>query len=240
MGILFAVVLFISYGVNGPLHPKGVQAADHTHAFDSYCNPFQYGASNVFESSRTIVRESMRIEDVVAGIALVLMLSTGLLLTRSGRNLKAMSYLLSQPVTTNNVSRDIVLPNSIIASVTLIGLIVASVGACFLYYPPTQEVRKEMVAINAEINGATASRLWENVAFLIPQQEDWGHKLLVGNYLRRTELTRFQKLKLKVYLSKLELLEHACEDRETVEADRWRGQSMRAFERFKGSLLEVR
>ncbi len=34
----------ISYGVDGPLLPHGVEPADHTHAFDNYCNPFSQGA----------------------------------------------------------------------------------------------------------------------------------------------------------------------------------------------------
>ncbi|MGE3779884.1 MAG: permease, partial [Pirellulaceae bacterium] len=44
-GILVAVVIALSYGVDQPLYPHGVEPAGHTHAFDIYCCPFPDGTT---------------------------------------------------------------------------------------------------------------------------------------------------------------------------------------------------
>jgi hypothetical protein len=43
-------------------------------------------------------------------------------------------------------------------------------------------------------------------------------------------------MRMKVFLSKLELLEHACEDRDAKEADHWNRQVNTSLNRFKKSL----
>jgi uncharacterized protein len=234
--LLAAVVLAISYGVNGPLHPKGVQSADHTHAFDGYCNPFILNATNVPASAIQTVRDSTKLEDVIAGIAALVLLAVGGIRRRFDPQQKLMGFLTKRAEGIAKVSNDIILPNSVIAAVTLVGLVLASIGACFLYYQPVNEIKKEMTALQADLFSSVAGREWDTAAFLIVQQEDWAHKLVVGQYLRRQSLNRFQKMRMKVFLSKLELLEHACEDRDAKEADHWNRQVNTSLNRFKKSL----
>lgn len=234
--ILVAVVLAISYGVNGPLHPKGVQSADHTHAFDGYCNPYNFGSMNVVESSWKSVKDACVGENVVACIAAGLFALIGWLLAKWDPKQTIMSFLLRTNQVADGMRRDIVLPNSVIAAVTLVGLVLASIGGCYLYYPPMSEVRKELSFLQAELNSAVGGSHWDEVAFLIPQQEDWAHKMVVGNYLRQTPLNRFQEMRLKVFLSKLEMLEHACEDKDKAEADLWSKKVNLAYVRFRESL----
>ena len=234
--LLIAVVLAISYGVNGPLHPKGVQSADHTHAFDGYCNPFVLNASNVSASALQTVRDSSKLEDLCAGIAAIVLLVIGWLRHRFDPLQKMMRFLMKRNGGVAKVSNDIILPNSVIAAVTLVGLVLASIGACFLYYQPVNEIKKEMTALQADLFSSVAGREWDTAAFLIVQQEDWTHKLVVGQYLRRQSLNRFQKMRMKVFLSKLELLEHACEDKDATEADHWNKQVNVTLNRFKKSL----
>lgn len=135
---------------------------------------------------------------------------------------------------------DIVLPNSVIAASCLAGLIAASVGGCYLYYPPHSEIHKEMTIINTELHSAAMTGDWEGVEHWIPIQEDWAHKLNVSSYLRRTPMSRFQQLRLKVYLTKLELLEHASEDQEREEAKDWARQMALSFRRLFLSLNALR
>ena len=231
-----AVVLAFSYGVNGPLHPKGVQSADHTHAFDGYCNPFILNATNVSTSAIQTVRDSTKLEDVIAGIAALVLLTVGWIRHRFDPQQRMMGFLVRRAEGIAKVSKDIILPNSVIAAVTLVGLVLASIGACFLYYQPVNEIKTEMTALQADLFSSVAGREWDTAAFLIVQQEDWAHKLVVGQYLRRQSLNRFQKMRMKVFLSKLELLEHACEDRDAKEADHWNRQVNVSLNRFKKSL----
>jgi uncharacterized membrane protein YraQ (UPF0718 family) len=43
-GLLGGLAIAAGYLIDRPLSPEGVQPADHTHAFDMYCNPFLQGA----------------------------------------------------------------------------------------------------------------------------------------------------------------------------------------------------
>ena len=181
---------------------------------------------------------------LVAGVAAFIMLMVGGLNYRLDREGNWMGRFLRvdvrQPSLSDararGLSRDIVLPKSVIAVCSFLGLIAASVMACFLYYPPRSEIRKEMVSIQADLNGDCAQYEWDKIAYWIPILEDWAHKLEVSDYLRRSPLTRFQQMKMHVFLSKLELLEHAAEDHEKQEVDEWKRAANLAFIRFTKSL----
>jgi hypothetical protein len=154
-----------------------------------------------------------------------------------------MNALISTPakVDAPNGSRlkDVVLPPSVIAGVSFFGLVLASVVACFLYYPPVKEIRQTMFEIEAEMVGAYNRGNWENLEYWIPIQEDWSNKLVVSAYLRGQPLDRFSKLKLQVYMKKLELLEHAVEDRDLEEAKEFGRQGAAAFQRFKSAIANL-
>jgi hypothetical protein len=44
MGLMLAVVNAFSYGIERPLYPTDIEPANHTHAFDIYCQPFLQGS----------------------------------------------------------------------------------------------------------------------------------------------------------------------------------------------------
>jgi len=238
LGCLLIVVLAIGYGVDGPLFPKGVEPADHTHAFDNYCNPFGYGALDLPATSVRLIRDAWKPEEIASGVFALFLLLIGWIQVRFDRTDKWMAAVCApKALAAQSKSQfDIVLPNWVIAAVSLVGLVVASVGACFLYYPPVSQIRKEMTEVQAEMFTAAASREWDGLEFWIPVQEDWAHKLTVSSYLRGKPLSRFQQIRLKVFLSKLEMLEHAAEDRELEEVDLWNRQANQALSRFKQTI----
>ena len=59
MACLFFVVLGLGYAIDGPLYPRGVQPADHTHAFDSYCNPFPFDSLNLAATSIEMLKKTV-------------------------------------------------------------------------------------------------------------------------------------------------------------------------------------
>ncbi|MBU6238918.1 MAG: permease [Planctomycetes bacterium] len=240
---LVLLVLGLSYGMDSPLRPKGVEQADHTHAFDVYCNPFPSDATGLMQSSGRILYESLHPEEIVAGVACLFILAFGGFIAWLDPKNAWMNALISMPAKVDAPSgsrlKDVVLPPAVIAGVSFFGLVLASVVACFLYYPPVKEIRQEMHAIEAEMVGAYNRGNWENLEYWIPIQEDWSNKLVVSAYLRGQPLDRFSKLKLQVYMKKLELLEHAVEDRDLEEAKEFGRQGAAAFQRFKSAIANL-
>lgn len=237
LSCLVVLVLGLSYGMDSPLRPKGVEEADHTHAFDIYCNPFSVATSDRMQSSLRLWNESLHPEEIVAGVACILMMILGGLNDRLDPRQRWMASLTRPSVPLDGKSdrriKDLVLPPSVIAGVCFAGLIGASVVACFLFYPPIDEIRREMNAIEAELVGGYNRGEWDKLEYWIPIQEDWANKLAVSGYLRGKPLDRYAKLKLQVYMKKLELLEHAVEDRDAEEAKDFGRQAANAFRRFK-------
>lgn len=233
--LLTIVVLSISYGINGPLHPKGVQAADHTHAFDGYCNPFAWGTDNTMATSIRLVREALSVDALFAGICGGVLMLVGAGFGKFDPQNRAMNWL-TKTRPSSSKSKDIVLPNSVVATVSLVGLVALSIVGCFVYYPETKEVRRELASLQADLNSAVAGKEWDNAAFLIPQQKDWAHKLVVGRYIRGQDWNRFQTMRKKVFLSKLEMLMHACEEKDVEESLMWNYEARIAYRRFMDSI----
>jgi hypothetical protein len=93
-----------------------------------------------------------------------------------------------------------------------------------------------MNSIEAELIGSYNRQEWEKLEYWIPIQEDWAHKLVVSAYLRGRPLDRYTQMKLQVYKNKLELLEHATEDRDVEEAKEFGKQAALAFRRLKDAM----
>ena len=245
LGCLVAMVLLMSYSLDRPLRPKGIEPADHTHAFDTYCNPFVSGDQNYWSSSKRILEEAATPSEIVSLGFAGLMLALGGIVSWLDPKNKSMQWLLRSPSHSATAiqdkpsgMRDIVLPDWVIAVVSLGGLVAASIAACFLYYPPVSEIRKEMHMIEAEMFTAYQGGEWDKLEYWIPIQEDWAHKMKVSAYLRGKPLDRYTDLKLQVYKTKLELLEHATEDRDRHEALEYGRQGSMAFGRLKKALGE--
>lgn len=246
LGCLVATVLVMSYGIDRPLSPKGVEPADHTHAFDGYCNPFVHQDTNLPASAWRILRENTNAAEIVATGTILCILTFGMLFRAVDPHqqwMASLCYATPKSDATESTRgfpargfQDIVLPNSVIAGISIIGLVIASVGACFLYYPPVSEIRKEMNSIEAELIGSYNRQEWEKLEYWIPIQEDWAHKLVVSAYLRGRPLDRYTQMKLQVYKNKLELLEHATEDRDVEEAKEFGKQAALAFRRLKEAM----
>lgn len=232
---LSIIVLAMGYAFSGPLYPTGVQPADHTHAFDAYCNPFQSDEGHLAGRSLEVLQNSANAStpELVAAVFSALFLIAGAILAKLGLTDRWMQALTRRsPNASSRPSLDIVLPDWMIGIVCLMSLFVSSVAGGFLFYPPSSEIHKEMTLINTEIHSAALQKDWAAMEHWIPIQEDWAHKLVVGSYLRRKPLSSYQQMKLHVYMTKLELLEHAAEDRDGDEAKQFGLDMSRAFRRL--------
>ena len=118
-------------------------------------------------------------------------------------------------------------------AVTLVGLMIASVLGCFLYYPPRQTVLAEMRMTHAEVFSAANSGDWDTALYWIPIYDDWARKLMVGEYLRGRSVSDYQRMRAKVLLDQLERLEHEVEDQELAETQARVRRLNSAFNRFR-------
>jgi uncharacterized membrane protein YraQ (UPF0718 family) len=232
-GLLGGLAIAAGYLIDRPLSPEGVQPADHTHAFDMYCNPFLQGATNLPADSRRLILESAAPYDLVASMMAAVILCVGGLLRWIDPTDRITDRLMEGAPP---LARDVILPPKVVAAAALAGLVLASIGGCYLYYPPVAEIRKEMVAINAEIFAAANSKEWETIEFWIPQQEDWAHKLRVSSRMRWNPLSDLQLQRVDAFQASLEDLEHAAEDRDIQEARDASRKMAAAFTAMRESL----
>jgi hypothetical protein len=77
LGCLVTIVLVMSYSLDRPLRPKGIEPADHTHAFDTYCNPFTSGDQDYWTSAKRILQDSATPAEIVSLGFVAAMLALG-------------------------------------------------------------------------------------------------------------------------------------------------------------------
>jgi uncharacterized membrane protein YraQ (UPF0718 family) len=207
--LLLAIVAVLSYGIERPLYPQGVEAAEHTHAFDVYCRPFDEHAVNIPLQTWLALRENTQLHEAVGLALLGIFASVGVLL-RIIDPREQFEAWLERPslrqTTTAWHNRKVPTP---MVGVLALGVVCAlSVVGCFTYYPPSAEAFEEIQIASAETLGSAMIGHREHAEKHIPIYEDWVRKLQVGVYLRGGRISEFHRLKAEILLDRLELLEH--------------------------------
>jgi uncharacterized membrane protein YraQ (UPF0718 family) len=231
--LLVAVVVGLSYGVDRPLYPHGVEPAGHTHAFDIYCAPFQPGTRGAMASVFETLRQKTAPHEAAALIAFSFLFVTGLLLARGDPDRRVEHWLEREPHEAPR--RDIVLPGPVIGGIALVGLVALSVFGCYVYYPPPREIFEEMQLVNTEVVASAVSKDWDTAMHWIPVYDDWTRKLEVSAFLRGEPTTPYHRAKADVLRDKLEILEHTVEDREEDEVRDLAFSVDRAFRRMRAA-----
>lgn len=230
VGVLFLVVVGLSYAVDAPLTPKGVEPAGHTHAFDVYCSPFHpsesVGLPLVFER----LSKNQQFFEMVSLIGWAGLLLLGWAVRTSAR--PDLDAWLEQPVDRTG-SWDIVLPPQVLGGVGLLGLIAASVLGCFLYYPPLDEIFEELKQSEIPLVAAGLTQDWEAVNYWLPIVDDWTRRLQVSAYLRQIPQSEEHAAKAEAYRDLLDALRHAAEDRDVEEAKRYGLAIQRAYSELR-------
>jgi hypothetical protein len=217
-GLMLAVVVGLSYGIERPLYPTDIEPADHTHAFDTYCQPFAAGtfssAAYPGEILRRIKLETQLHEWAGAGLIATLWL-IGLTLHRLDRRWVIEEWINRPPAKPETAPAgpwDIVVPGPVLGFVGLLGIIAASIVGCFAYYPNEKETLEELNLAKTEVLQGALSGDRAHALHWIPICENWNRRLQVGSYLRRWELSDYRRMKARVFRDDLELLEHLLED----------------------------
>lgn len=217
---LLVIVLGLSYAINKPLVPQGVEPAGHTHAFDIYANPLTAYHPIALTTVREMVQKEADVSVVAALIGLGIVAAFGLLFRGLKideasliKNAKAGSFASSLVDTDVGKRRgfDVVVPPNVIGATMLAGLVALSVVACFAYYPPADECLEEIKMARGECLSAANSGQIEHAMFWLPVWEDWSRRLEVGTFIRTGEVRPYQRMQGFLIRKKLELLEHELE-----------------------------
>ena len=220
MASLLVIVLGLSYAINKPLVPPGVEPAGHTHAFDIYANPLSTHQPINFETIGDLVAKETDISMIASLIVLAIVAVLGLVL----RVLKVDEASLvagAQPgsfassmQTEDALPRrglDVIVPPGVIGAAALAGLVALSIVACYAYYPSPQECLEEIGIARAECLTAANSGQTEHALYWLPVWEDWSRRLEVGAFLRTGVVRPYQRMQGYLIRKKLELLEHELE-----------------------------
>lgn len=218
--LLMAVVLALAYGVEKPLFPKDVEPANHTHAFDIYCQPFsnsETGFWRLAEATKEKLNRDIQIYEWHSLKLLMLLTCVGLIVRFADRTGKLTAWIETPPVAAETQKMDFILPPSIIGLCCLAGLIVLSVVGCYAYYPPADECLEEMYIVRGEALSSARSGDLAQTEYWVDLYADWSRKMEVGVYLRQWHLSDYHRWKARILREQLELLKHEVEDQEQEE-----------------------
>ena len=212
LSILLSVVLVLSYAVERPLYPRDAEPANHTHAFDIYCQPFEPGTIGLGATVVNKLKQETQPFEIVSLEILGLFFLTGLVLKIVDPSEKLETWL-AQPrfqSAQNRLNLDV--PGPVLGASALAIIVAVSIVGCFAFYPDKNECMEELRLAKVEAFTAALSGNHTQVARWIPVCEDWLRRLQVGVYLREWSLSEYHRARAKVFQQWLELIEHEAED----------------------------
>lgn len=217
-GLMLAVVIGLSYGIERPLYPHDIQPVNHTHAFDSYCQPYSH-ESPPQQGYLSDIWRRIRMETQLhewAGLGMLgILVSSGLFLRRLDRRWVIEDWLNRARPAKAESSWDIVLPRPVLVGIGVLVLIAGSIVGCYAYYPSANEAIEELKLAKTEALSAAISGEKTHALHWIPVCESWNRRLQVGAYIRSGRLSDYHRMKAVVFRDKLEVLEHLIEDEHT-------------------------
>jgi len=182
--LIAGITVALGYAAEKPLY-FAHEEASHTHAFDEWTSPFASGQQVDWDMVKAKLLLKVEVLEPIAlgGLLMLALIGIALELDRSGRIERWLTN--APPVTTRPPSilnRDV--PGSVLGIVALLGLVVFSGAALYIYYPGIDEAFTEIAMVRAE--AITAVRTG-NKEEAIRQIEHWDlltRKLQVGVFIR--------------------------------------------------------
>lgn len=221
-GLMIFIVVALSYGIERPLYPKNIDAADHTHAFDRYCSPFESSTppsqGYPLEIWRRLRLES-QFHEIVGLSLLAILCFTGIVLRFLDRRWRIEEWLTRPSETADSkcIGRsgpawDFVVPGPVLACVGFLAIVAASIVGCFAYYPTVNETIDELTIARTEALTAALGNNAEAAEHWIPVCQSWNRRLQVGVYIRTWKLSPYHRMKSRIFEHRLEELDHMLEN----------------------------
>ncbi len=189
-GLLTIATISIGYIGEHALYREGIAETPHTHAFDDISAPFasMQGVTVNFDVVKNKLMEKIDALEVVALASLVLFILVGSIERAIRKRWNVDAFLTQQAPISDKPqalwNRQI--PGFALGVIILLGLVVLSVVGAYVYYPPSDQVFKDMHALDAELFSAMAGN--PNKEEAIRRIEEWdllARKLQVGVFIRQ-------------------------------------------------------
>ena len=178
----------MAYAAEQPLY-FAHEEASHTHAFDEWTSPFTSGiASPTGSIVRDKLLQKVEVLEPVALGGLALLLLVGLVLPEASTRVRESfeAFLTKQPPPSDRPvpvwNRNV--PGPVLGLVALLGLVVFSVVALYIYYPAPEEAFAEIVRVRAEAVVAVNTGHKEEAIRQIQHWDLLTRKLQVGVFIR--------------------------------------------------------
>lgn len=83
---------------------------------------------------------------------------------------------------------DLVILENVLGGIVLVGLVIISIGGCYIYYLLLDEILEEFWFVNMDVVLVVLSGDWDIVVYWILVYEDWMCKLWVSYFLCGSEM----------------------------------------------------
>ena len=218
MVLLLTVMLALAYGVDKPLFPKDIEPANHTHAFDIYCQPFS-GPLNTsyFEATKLKLQRDINPFEWRPLWMFGLLIFGGVVLKIADRTSKLEQWLEAAPPKQISGRGDMIVPGPVLGLLSLAGLVVLSIVGCFSYYPAPDECLEAMTDSRVGALSAALSLDHTETKYWAERYDDWKARLL---------------------REQLEILEHEVEEGERDEVTKLISKISRSHNRLHRAFAE--
>lgn len=189
LGLVVGIVLALAYLTNRPLDFAGEQRDEHTHAFDDFASPFQFGiGSDLHREIWPRLRDDFHVHVILGLYGWGLLAAIGLALLLLDRFWSIEGWLTRPPPVpaasrpTPFYNRHV--PGPILAAVALVVLVVLSVIGCYEYYPTPDVIFDDLRILKTEVGTYLTSGHTEVCKRKLRRMDDLSRRLEVGVWLR--------------------------------------------------------
>jgi uncharacterized membrane protein YraQ (UPF0718 family) len=239
MVLLLSIVLALAYGVERPLFPKDIEPANHTHAFDIYCQPFSNGqAMSYWEATNLKLQRDIGPFEWRPVWMFGLLIFSGIAMKIVDRSSALERWLEAAPPKQIAGRADLIVPGPVLGLLSLAGLIAFSIVGCFAWYPPSGECFEAMTDARIGTLSAALAMDHTETKYWAEQYDDWTRRLEVGAWLRNRGLSDYHRWKTRLLREQLEMLEHEVEDGEREEVSRLIAKISRTHARMRRAFTE--
>ncbi len=185
--VLTLIVVAVAYAMEGPLY-YAQEEASHTHAFDEWTSPFLAGGVTLPEVGQKLLQKIEVLEPVALAVLLALLVLGGIvaLIDRSGW--LEPWLIASSAVERPRTGLNWYVPGPVLGIITLIGLVIFSVIALYIYYPSPREASEMLVAVKTSALSAVISGKKEEAIRQIQQWDLLTRKMQVGVLIRTGQM----------------------------------------------------
>ncbi|MEM4360244.1 MAG: permease, partial [Candidatus Bilamarchaeaceae archaeon] len=151
LATIVALALAIAHAIENPLY-FAREDAGHTHAFDDWSNPFPDGYSPSWEVVRGKLLQKIEVLEPIALVILALLLLCGGVLARFDPSRRLEAWLVQSPPPLAGPPSiwNRAVPGPILGLCILLGLVLFSIIALYIYYPDTQQGFDEITRVRAD------------------------------------------------------------------------------------------